>query len=369
MSQYVRLAQGIDAGKPVETPAAVAKRYAKKALPAPPRLTIASPADLSTASGNTVTVRGTTSARAVWISVNGVVQKVPVVRGVFSTTVKLTSVSNQIVIAAVGRNGATNQAVRTVTAFGTKIGGITDPTGDDNGPGSYVYPTNGAFNPGSFDITTFDVYRDGDQIRMVTGIAGAINNPWGGDGMSTQRLNIYLQTAAASGPATALLPGTNMRAVSPWTQAIVVDGRHATSTYGQGVYGPDLAKTGGVTLQVLPTTRQIVVTMPASVFSGVDLKSAGYQVSMFSDSDDGEGIGNVRPVYSLACWQGNGCPGFVGEYRVGGGAGVWDPSLPSVDTNTSDPNAIDIVNGATPQGEALHWTDGTTASVPYVHLS
>ena len=60
----------------------------------------------------------------------------------------LPAISNQIVIAAVAADGGTAQVVRTVPAYGARVGGLTDPTGDDNGPGSYVYPTDGAFNAG-----------------------------------------------------------------------------------------------------------------------------------------------------------------------------------------------------------------------------
>ena len=73
--------------------------------------------------------------------------------------------------------------------------------------------------------------------------------------------------------------------------------------------------------QVLPTSRQIVVTILASVFTGIDVGTAGYQVSMFSDADDGEGIGNVRPVYSAACWSAQDVPRVRGAFRPGGGAG------------------------------------------------
>jgi len=282
--------------------------------------------------------------------------------------VTLPSISNQLVIAAVGANGGTAQVVRTVTAFGARVGGVSDPAGDDNGPGSYVYPTDGAFNAGSFDLTKFDVYQDGGDVRLVTTIQGAINNPWGGNGMSTQRLNIYVK-GGADATSTPLLPGSNMNAAGAWSRAIVADGRHETSTYGEGVYGPDLAKVGAAQLQVLPTTRQIVVTIPAAVLGGVDLATAGYQVSIFSDADDGEGIGNIRPVYSLDCWNANGCPTFIKPFRFGGGAGVWDPNLPTVDTDTSDPNAIDVISGSAAQSEVLSWTSGAPVVVPYVGIT
>jgi glucan 1,4-alpha-glucosidase len=371
MSQYVRLAQGIGAGKVVEMPDVVADRYAKKTPPAAPQLTVTSPADLSTATSRTVTVSGTTTAPTVYLSVNGVKQKIEVTSGAFSAQIALPAISNQLVIAAVGKNGGTAQAVRTVTAFGARVGGIADPSGDDNGPGSYVYPTDGAFNPGSFDLTAFDVYRDGDSVRLVTSVQGAINNPWGGNGMSTQRLNIYLKDPSAATTSTPLLPGTNMNAAGPWSRAIVVDGRHETSTYGEGVYAADLSRIGDATLQVLPTTRQIVATIPASLFTGIDVGTAGYQVSIFSDADDNEGIGNIRPVYSLDCWNGTDihCPPFINAFRFGGGAGVWDDTLTSVDTVTADPNAIDIISGTTAQSTALDWTVAAPVVVPYVPIA
>ena len=40
----------------------------------------------------------------------------------------------------------------------------------------------------------------------------------------------------------------------------------------------------------------------------LDPAAAKYEVSMYSDADDGEGIGNVRPVYNLDCWNRNNCP-------------------------------------------------------------
>jgi glucan 1,4-alpha-glucosidase len=371
MAQYARLAQGIGAGTPVETPSVVAGRYATGHEPAAPSLTVTSPTDQSTAASRTVHVTGTTSGAAVYVWVNGVKQAVPVSNGSFDATIDLPSTSNQIVIAAVGADGGIAEQVRTVLAFGTRLGGVTDPTGDDNGPGSFVYPTDGAFNAGSMDLTNFDVYRDGDNIRMVTRVAGAINNPWGGNGMSTQRLNIYVHdSAAASTGATSLLPGTNMDAAGSWTRAVVADGRHQSSTYGEGVYGPDLTKVATADLQAIPVSHQIVVTIPASAFGSTDLAKATYQVSMFSDAEDGEGTGNVRPVYSLDCWNGNnGCPWFVKQYRFGGGAGNWDGSIPSQDTDTHDPNAIDVISGSTPQSSALDWTKGSPVVVPYVPLT
>jgi len=371
MAQYVRLAQGIAAGTPVETPSVVADRYATGKVLDVPDLSVTSPSDSSVAASREIHVTGITTGQRIYVAVNGTKQQVPVTNGAFDATINVPAISNQIVVAAVGADGGTAQVVRNVQAFGERVGGITDPAGDDNGPGSYVYPSDGAFNPGSLDLINFDVYRDGASIHLVTQTAGAINNPWGGNGMSTQRLNIYVHDPAdASTVSTPMLPGTNTNAAGPWTQAIVADGRYQSSRFGEGVYGPGLNKTNAADLLVIPGTRQVVVTVPASTFGAVDPAKAGYQVSMYSDAEDGEGIGNVRAVYSKTCWDGgNGCPWFVKGYRLGGGAGNWDGSIPAQDTDTSDSNAIDIISGGTAQSTVMDWTTASPITVPYVSLS
>jgi hypothetical protein len=51
-----------------------------------------------------------------------------------------------------------------------------------------------------------EVYADGDVVRFVTQIGGEIVNPWGGDHISHQRVNVYV--GAGGGDAVAALPGT-----------------------------------------------------------------------------------------------------------------------------------------------------------------
>jgi hypothetical protein len=40
---------------------------------------------------------------------------------------------------------------------------LSDPAGDDHGPGSYRYPDHPAFAPGSFDLREFSLFKDGDD--------------------------------------------------------------------------------------------------------------------------------------------------------------------------------------------------------------
>ncbi len=44
---------------------------------------------------------------------------------------------------------------------------LTDPVGDDYGPGSYTYPTNSVFTAGSFDMTEFQVRVEGNRVYFT----------------------------------------------------------------------------------------------------------------------------------------------------------------------------------------------------------
>ena len=107
---------------------------------------------------------------------------------------------NQITVVAVGANGGTATVQRTVTStnFGTALGTVADPVGDDTGPGDYVYPADDAFNPGAYDVTAFGVYDDGRSYNFVTTIAGELLNPWGGNQIAVQRLNVYIGGGAGA---------------------------------------------------------------------------------------------------------------------------------------------------------------------------
>ena len=53
-----------------------------------------------------------------------------------------------------------------------------DPTGDDKGPGSYTYPTDGVYTPGSFDLVEFEV-TDGDNPDFKVTVNDRLADPWG----------------------------------------------------------------------------------------------------------------------------------------------------------------------------------------------
>jgi hypothetical protein len=138
-----------------------------------------------------------------------------------------------------------------------------------------------------------------------------------------------------------------------------------------GVRDASGATVSGATLLALPATRQIIVSVPKSALGSIDLATASYAVVMASHAGDGEGTGHVRPVYDLAYWQSTVGTGmsWIHDYRFGGGAGEWTDANDARDTDTRDPNVIDLlVPSGQPQSSVLDWQAGAPVTLPYVAL-
>ena len=65
---------------------------------------------------------------------------------------------------------------------------LSDPSGDDKGPGNYTYPTDAVYKPGSFDITEFEVAPGANQIEFRVTVQVAHRGPLGQPGLGRQRL-------------------------------------------------------------------------------------------------------------------------------------------------------------------------------------
>jgi glucoamylase len=115
LAQFVRLAQGIAAGKPVERPQVVVDRYrVNRGLGA--TLVVRSPRARTTIRGRTVVVSGTTNGTAVVVRGPAGTFRARVSRGRFSTVVRLLQGDNPLlVVAQRGREGPT--ALRALLVF------------------------------------------------------------------------------------------------------------------------------------------------------------------------------------------------------------------------------------------------------------
>ncbi|MEO1085496.1 MAG: glucodextranase DOMON-like domain-containing protein [Acidobacteriota bacterium] len=98
-----------------------------------------------------------------------------------------------------------------------------DPTGDDNGPGSYVYPTDAVYGAGSFDLIKFKFDGDAKKAKVEVTVNTNLDDPWGMDvGFSTQMAFIFIDNAP--GGFTEAPPGLNVQFAegSEWDKLIIL---------------------------------------------------------------------------------------------------------------------------------------------------
>ena len=151
-ASFVRLTADLAAGRNVVLPAVTSSRYVARTQ-GTTALTVTSPADNSSVSASPVTVTGTTApGNQVYVSATNtdvnsattLASTTAAGNGSFSVDVAITGGTSVLNVVAVSASGGTAHATRTVLfdfVPGTLLLGVTDPTGDDNGPGNYAYPT------------------------------------------------------------------------------------------------------------------------------------------------------------------------------------------------------------------------------------
>lgn len=100
---------------------------------------------------------------------------------------------------------------------------LSDPAGDDNGPGYYVYPKSPIYAPGSFDLVGVDVATSEGRVNFSVRFKNAFGSlPF------LQNIEIYIDKDHRPGSGEAgLLPGrgANVARESFWEQAIFVTPR------------------------------------------------------------------------------------------------------------------------------------------------
>jgi len=100
---------------------------------------------------------------------------------------------------------------------------MSDPVGDDDGPGGYKYPTNNVFIPGVFDMTGFTVIDQGDKVVFKVSFRDLGGNPWGGpNGWSLQQVHIYIHTTLSGGNTSAIALNINVEPSNAWHMAILL---------------------------------------------------------------------------------------------------------------------------------------------------
>jgi glucoamylase len=251
--------------------------------------------------------------------------------GSYSATVPVSFGSSAITVAATAAGGrSTGYAQVTVSneGGGTTVLDVTDPTGDDNGPGTYQYPTDSSFVAGSFDLTRFQVLSDGTfaylrvTLRTLVPTFGALDG--------AQLLDVYVHVPGATATSTqAAFASRNYTIASSgaWSQRVEV----------QGFAAPVWVNAGGSTVGtpfVLPVQSDatITVALPEAQFG---TPASGWGFSVVLTGQDGFSPDLARAFTATP-----------GAYTFGVCAQGGTAPICSVDPTTV-PKAMDVI---TPPG-------------------
>jgi glucoamylase len=208
-AQELRLIMSLGKGRTVETPAVTTRRYVTHSPPGALTVTLTSPSPGATIGTATTTVTGTASAGA---SVDvasadtttggtpSVASTTAAADGSFSVTVPV-GFGHDVLTATATSAGGKSTGYAQVTVTGNVTGGttvldVTDPAGDDNGPGTYQYPTAADFHAGAFDLTGFKVISDGTTAYLQATLANL--DPTFGAQFGAQLLDVYVRNPAAT---------------------------------------------------------------------------------------------------------------------------------------------------------------------------
>jgi hypothetical protein len=233
---YVRLAADLTAGRNVLLPKVTFNRYVAHTQAAT-TLNVTAPADGASLGGSPVSVAGTTApGNAVYIAATNtdhnsqttVTQATVDATGAFHADVAVSGGTTVLNVVAVSPSGATAHVVRSVVFDfipGTVLLNVTDPNGDDNGPGNYAYPTSGDFHAGAFDIQRFEVIDSGTDI--VFRVQTRDLSPTFGSPLGAQLVDVYVHDPSATTTSTAAsFPQRNYQ-IDPadaWSRLIEVQG-------------------------------------------------------------------------------------------------------------------------------------------------
>ena len=199
---------------------------------------------------------------------------------------------------------------------------IADPTGDDNGPGTYTYPTDTVFSAGNFDIENFSVSVDASNVIFKFKFVGAVPNPWGsGSNLSLQSLDVYIDKDPGQNTGNRMmLPGRNaaLEAGNGWEYAVWAEG------WTPGIYAPD-ASTGepkmlNTSYKVIvdPALQIVTLRVPLAALGEGDPAQWGYAaVVMSQDGYPTTGVWRVRDVLAAnGQWKLGGAPEDVNHTRI-----------------------------------------------------
>ena len=251
-----------------------ANRYVRHQPPGTIPVTLTAPAPGSTITTATTAVTGTTApgAKVVVESFDSTTSAtattataVAAPDGSFSVSVPVGFGDSVLTAAATAPGNRTGYAQTTVTSnvtSGTTVLNVTDPAGDDNGPGTYQYPTAPDFHAGAFDLTRFQVISDGTTVYLQATLANL--DPTFGSALGAQLLDVYVHNPAASTTSTAAAYPSRNYTIAPaeaWSELLEVQG--FASPVWQDPAGHSL---GTASVAASQTSKTITIVLPQAAF-------------------------------------------------------------------------------------------------------
>jgi glucoamylase len=284
-AQELRLIPSLGTGGNVDTPAVTTARYVTSGPPGSLPVTITAPAPGSTLATASTTVTGTTSpGSAVAIESADTTTGAPAVAtstmaatdGSFAASVPISFGSNVITVAATatgGRSTGYAQVAVTNEGGGTTVLDVTDAIGDDNGPGTYQYPTAADFHAGAFDLTRFQVLSDGTYSYLRATLSNL--DPTFGVTNGAQLLDVYVHVPGAATTSTQAAFTSRNYTIAPagaWSQRVEVQG------FAPTVWRDATGNIVGTALTLaVQSDRTITVALPQAQF-GVPASGWGFSV-------------------------------------------------------------------------------------------
>jgi glucoamylase len=296
-ASYARLALDLTAGRNLETPDIVTDRYVTHGPPGTLPLTVTSPTNDESIASSTVTVTGTTTPGA-HVVAEGVGASggtaafatatadptsgdwtVTLPTGFGSTTITVT--------ATLHRSTAYSQlAVINVKLPGTTVLDVSDPAGDDNGPGTYQYPTSNNFTAGSFDLTNFAVSQDGTNVYLQATLRTLV--PTFGSTFGAQLLDIYVHNPTATSTSTAPPDPAFNYTIAPadaWSERLEAQG------FASPVWVTPSGSLGNPQFVTDSPSRTATLIVPESAFGTV---GSGWTFTVALTGQDGFSAGQAR---------------------------------------------------------------------------
>jgi glucoamylase len=170
-----------------------------------------------------------------------------------------------LTVTATAPGGATGYAQRRVVSdvvSGQVVLDTADPSGDDNGPGTYAYPTAADFHAGAFDLQRFQVIDAGDTVFLRAQLRDL--TPTFGNPIGAQLLDVYVHTPDGAPTSTAAaFPSRNytIADVDSWSQRIEVQG-FAAPVWVDAAGVPR----GSLAVRSSEVTRTITLAVPKASF-------------------------------------------------------------------------------------------------------